>query len=234
MGIRHLRNALVSGLLLLAPVGVTLFVFNFLIERIGTPTRRFLFDYLELDVEARFWVGLGFDLAALLLVLVLIALLGWFSQRLIGRALVNAFERLVDALPVIRTIYNTVKQIRDTFVQQQKAVFQQTVLIEYPRKGVWVLGFLTGEGKGEPQRRTNADLLNIFVPTTPNPTSGFLLMVPREEVKFLAMSVGDGMKLIISGGAVVPTYGEEKAPAEATPEPESEAEEPKKLVIAKD
>jgi len=106
----------------------------------------------------------------------------------------------------VRTVYNTVKQIRDTFVQQKKAVFQKTVLIEYPRKGLWVLGFLTGEGKGEVQLRTAADLLNVFVPTTPNPTSGFLLMVPREEVHELDMSIGDAMKLIISGGAVVPPW----------------------------
>jgi len=220
MALRHFRNSLVSGVLLLAPIGVTFFVINFLLERIGAPTRRLLFSSFPVPQHNRVWVEFGFDLVALLIVILLIALLGWFSQRLIGRVLVGWFERLVDAMPVIRNVYNTVKQIRDTFVQQQKAVFQQTVLIEYPRKGVWVLGFLTGQGKGEPQARTNADLLNIFVPTTPNPTSGFLLMVPRHEVTFLEMSVGDGMKLIISGGAVVPPH-----PPEDAALPESMAEE---------
>src|SRR5690606_6576647 len=100
-------------------------------------------------------------------------------------------------VPFVRSVYNSVKQIRDTFVQQKKSVFQQCVLVEYPRTGVYVLGFLTGEGKGEVQQRTSADLVNIFVPTTPNPTSGFLLMVPRDEVTFLDMAIGDGMKLII-------------------------------------
>jgi uncharacterized membrane protein len=156
---------------------------------------------------------------AILIVIVLITLLGWFSQRLIGRALLNFFERIVDNVPLVRNVYNTVKQIRDTFVQQEKAVFQKSVLLEYPRKGVWVLGFLTGEGKGEIQHRTEADLLNVFIPTTPNPTSGFLLMVPRDQVHELDMTIADGMKLIISGGAVVPPWRHPSATASLIPDP---------------
>jgi uncharacterized membrane protein len=97
-----------------------------------------------------------------------------------------------------------VKQIVDTFSQQKKSVFQEVVLIEYPRKRCYVLGFLTSTAKGETQTATNDHILNIFVPTTPNPTSGFLLMLPEEDITRLEMSISDGMKLIISGGAVVP------------------------------
>lgn len=204
--LRNLRNAFVSGLLLLAPVGVTLFVVNFLIQKIGVPTRELFFFYIPVNDEEKIWIEYGLYVAAFFVVAVLITLLGLLSKRLIGRAIVNFFERLVDTVPGIRNVYNTVKQIRDTFVQQEKAVFQKAVLIEYPRKGIWVLGFLTGQGKGEIQHRTDAHLTNIFVPTTPNPTSGFLLMLPKEEVHDLDMSIADAMKLIISGGAVVPPW----------------------------
>jgi uncharacterized membrane protein len=204
--LRNLRNAFVSGLLLLAPVGVTFFVLNFLIQRIGVPTRELFFFFIPPGQGGKIHTEYILYLASILVVVVFITLLGWLSKRLIGRALVNSFERIVDNVPLVRNVYNTVKQIRDTFVQQKKAVFQETVLVEYPRKGIWVIGFLTGEGKGEIQHRTDADLLNVFVPTTPNPTSGFLLMVPGEELHQLDMSIPDAMKLIISGGAVVPPW----------------------------
>lgn len=210
--LRSLRNAFVSGLLLLAPVGVTIFVVNFLIQKIGAPTRQLFFFFIPTKQSTYVWIEYALYVGAVVIVMVLITLLGWLSQRLIGRVLVNLFERLVDNVPVVRGVYNTVKQIRDTFVQQEKAVFQKSVLLEYPRKGIWVLGFLTGEGKGEIQARTEADLLNVFVPTTPNPTSGFLLMVPREEVHELDMSIADAMKLIISGGAVAPPWKRNQIP----------------------
>jgi uncharacterized membrane protein len=216
--LRSLRNAFVSGLLLLAPVGVTLFVIDFLIQRIGAPTRRFIFFFIPPDRTTYVWLEYGLYILAVLAVSILITLLGWFSQRLLGRVIVNTLERVVDNVPLVRNVYNTVKQIRDTFVQQQKAVFQQSVLIEYPRRGVWVLGFLTGKGKGEIQQKTHSDLLNVFVPTTPNPTSGFLLMVPREDVHDLDMSIPDAMKLIISGGAVVPPWNRE-TPEQLVSEP---------------
>ncbi len=213
--IRNLRNAFVSGLLLIAPVGVTAFVINFLIQRIGVPTRAFFFFFIPKEQINSGYMEYALYVAAIIVVGVFITILGWLSQRLIGRALVNTFERLVDNVPVIRSVYNTVKQIRDTFVQQQKAVFQQSVLIEYPRKGVWVLGFLTGSGKGEIVHRADTDLVNIFVPTTPNPTSGFLLMLPRKDVQLLDMSIADAMKLIISGGAVVPPWSKDSQPGHA-------------------
>lgn len=217
MIIRKLRNAFVSGLLLIAPVGVTIIVLNFLIQKIGIPTRQLFFFFIPRNQSGLIWVEYGLYFLAMIGVALFITIMGWLSKLLIGRALVNLFERIVDTVPFIRNVYNTVKQIRDTFVQQEKAVFQQSVIIEYPRKGIWVLGFLTGVGKGEIQHRTSAELLNVFVPTTPNPTSGFLLMVPKNEVHFLDMAIGDAMKLIISGGAVVPPWknGPSDSPAPA-------------------
>lgn len=208
---RAFRKWFFSGILLVAPIGVTLFVIIFLMDKVAVPARNLMFpgDRLSELTNYQLW---GLNLFALATVLTLLVFLGWLSQLVIGRWIVHTLERIVDNVPVVRTVYNTVKQIRDTFVQQQKAVFQKTVLVEYPRKNVWVLGFLTGTGRGETQAKTEADLVNIFVPTTPNPTSGFLLMVPIGEVKFLEMSVSDGMKLIISGGAVVPKYPPDKKP----------------------
>lgn len=212
--LRNLRNAFISGVLLIAPVGVTIFVINFLIQKIGVPTRQVFFFFIPRNAGGlSLWIEYALYVAAFVVVAVFITLVGWLSKLLIGRALVHWFERVVDTVPVVRNVYNSVKQIRDTFVQQEKAVFQQSVLIEYPRPGVWVLGFLTGEGKGEIQYRTRADLLNVFVPTTPNPTSGFLLMVPREQVHRLEMSIGEAMKLIVSGGAVVPPFSAKEAEA---------------------
>lgn len=206
------RNSFISGLLLLAPVAVTVFVINFLVERLGSPARSTFFFFIPETSVGGFGSELLLQLAGILIVAILITVLGWLSQKLIGKVLVNVFERIVSSVPGVRTVYNTVKQIRDTFVMQDKAVFQCSVLVEYPRKGVYVLGFLTGEGKGEVQQVTAHDILNVFIPTTPNPTSGFLLMVPREEVIFLQMSVADGMKLIISGGAVVPQFNAAELP----------------------
>ena len=231
---RTFRKWFLSGLLVIAPIGVTLFVIAFLVNKVAVPARDLIFpgDRLSELTSYQLW---ALNFISLIIVLMIVMFLGWLSQLVIGRWIVNTLERFVNTVPVIRTVYNTVKQIRDTFVQQQKAVFQKTVLVEYPRKGVWVLGFLTGTGKGEPQERTKADLLNVFVPTTPNPTSGFLLMVPLDEVKFLDMAVSDGMKLIISGGAVVPPYpyppkptkGGEPQPSESSPSEEELPPEPK-------
>ena len=135
-------------------------------------------------------------------VFLLITILGYGSRFVLGRIILGGLERLLDRVPFINTVYRTVKQIVDTF-GQQKAVFQRC-LIEYPRKRCYALGFLTSTAMGEIQTRTSEHIVNVFVPTTPNPTSGFLLMLPEKDITRLQMNISDGMKLIISGGAVVP------------------------------
>jgi len=143
---------------------------------------------------------------ATVIVFLAITLLGYLSRYFVGKWLLSVAENMLDKVPFINTVYKTVKQIVETFSSQQKAVFRKAVLIEYPRKGIWAIGFLTSETQGEAQIKTDRKLRNIFVPTTPNPTSGFLLMIPVEEVYELEMTIGDGMKLIISGGAVAPPF----------------------------
>lgn len=222
---RHLaslRTAFISGLLLLAPVAATIWVVNLLLNSIGGPAYHLFFFFLPPEVRAMPVVAYILSVLSLLVVVVLITLLGWFSRYLLGKLLVQGFERLLQAVPFVRSVYNTVKQIVHTFSQQRKAVFQEVVLIEFPRKGVWAIGFLTSRAGGEVQARTHADVLNVFVPTTPNPTSGYLCMIPSAEVVSLDMTVAEGMKLIVSGGAVVPPWSppheleiESKSPPEA-------------------
>jgi len=201
---RSIRNAFITGILVVLPLGVTIIVINFLLQKLGTPASNFFFWFLDPDLRAYPAVETGLKVISILFVFLLITLLGYTSRFVIGRILLRGMEQILDQVPLINSVYRTVKQIVDTLSQQKKAVFQETVLIEYPRSGCYVLGFLTSKAKGEPQEVTGAEIVNIFVPTTPNPTSGFLLMLPEEDVTRLKMSITDGMKLIISGGAVVP------------------------------
>ena len=204
--LKALRNAFFSGLLLLVPVGVTFWVINFLVEKMGGDTSRFFFFFLPEELFENTILSIMLDVSAAFIVLIIITLLGWFSQLLVGKLVLQAFERILSRVPFVTNIYSTVKQVVDTFRRQDKAVFQKVILVEFPRKGIYAIGFLTSEGKGEIPDRTSQELLNIFLPTTPNPTSGFLLMVPKNDTVELEMTVAEGMKLIISGGAVIPAY----------------------------
>lgn len=202
--LKLLRNSFISGILLLAPLGVTIFVINFLIVRIGGPISQHIFWFVEETTRTN--LSLLFDLLATIVVVILVAALGFVSNYFLGKFLFGIFEKIMDRLPFINTIYRTVKQIVDTFSMQKKAVFQEAVLVEFPRAGSYAIGFLTNEAKGEVQQKTDSPVVNVFVPTTPNPTSGFLIMVPAEAAIRLEMSIADAMKMIISGGGVVPPY----------------------------
>lgn len=200
------RNAFISGLLLLAPVAATIWVLNLLLDSIGGPARDFFFFFLPEETRDLPFMAYGLAILSIVIVVVLITLLGWFSRYVLGRIIVRGLERLLQAVPLVRTVYGTVKQIVQTFSAQEKAVFQEVVMVEFPRAGIYAIGFLTSTAGGEIQGRTHEEVLNVFVPTTPNPTSGYLCMIPRNQVTFLNMTVAEGMKLIISGGAVVPPW----------------------------
>lgn len=215
--IQKFRNSFVTGLLLVAPLAATVWVVNFTATTLGRPARKMVLDFLHLELQDNAFIEFGLNLLGILIIVVLITLLGYFSKYVLGKFMVSMGERIIEIVPFVNTVYRTVKQIVETFSQQNKAVFQKVVMTEYPRKGVYVIGFLTSSAKGEVQGRTGEEVVNIFVPTTPNPTSGFLLMVPRSEIQILDMSIGEGMKLIISGGAVVPTWTPELNPGEPSP-----------------
>lgn len=145
--------------------------------------------------------GLG-----VLLTLALIMLVGFLGTNYLGKKLIGYGEYIMEKVPVVSSVYKTIKQIIDTIGAKDKNAFQRVVLIEYPRKGLWALAFVTGETEGEVQHKTSEELINLFLPTTPNPTSGFLLMVPREDTIPMDMTVEEGIKTIISAGVITPPY----------------------------
>ncbi len=200
-----LRNAFFSGALLLAPLLVTIWAFLKIIELLGGTFRPVFDAYLPKSLQG---YGLLWDLLATIFVVLLVTLLGLVSHYLFGKILVRAVERFVQNIPGAGAVYNSVKQIVTTFGSERRNLFNKVVLVEFPRKGAWTLGFLTNKQQGEAQTLVGAETWTVFVPTTPNPTSGFLLMLPRHEIVELEMSVGDGMKMIISGGAVMPPWKE--------------------------
>lgn len=204
--LRSIRTAFITGLLILLPLGVTVFIISIILDRIGNPASELFFRFIDQNIRELPAVVIPLQLLSLIIVFLIITALGYFSRIFIGQLLLKFFERILTRLPLVSLVYNTVKQLVDTFSQQQKAVFQEVVMIEYPRKGIYAIGFLTNQAKGEVQSLNGENLVNVFVPTTPNPTSGFLLMLPRKEVIPMQMSIGDGMKTIISGGAVTPPF----------------------------
>ncbi|HYC72623.1 MAG TPA: DUF502 domain-containing protein [Opitutaceae bacterium] len=220
-----LRNAFISGLLLLAPIAVTWVVFRWLVDTVGGTFRKFVIFFapesvvawLENIADHQTW-GIVWDVIATVIVIVLVTLLGLLSRLFLGKFILQGAERLVQGIPGISAVYNTVKQIVDTFSSQNRNVFSKVVLVQFPRAGMHSIGFLTSKAQGEPQVRTAEEVWTVFVPTTPNPTTGFLIMLPKSEIIELEMSVGDGMKMVISGGSVVPPW--------PPPSPESPAANP--------
>lgn len=206
---RSIRNAFITGVIVILPLGATIIVINFLLQKLGTPASNFFFWYLDREWRNLPAVKVALEVISVLVVFFLITALGYGSRFVLGRMLLNSLENLLTRVPFINSVYRTVKQIADTFWQQKKAVFQETVLIEYPRPRCYAIGFITSTARGETQSVTGEHVVNIFLPTTPNPTSGFFLMLPESDIKRLKMTVSEGMKLIISGGAVVPPYSDE-------------------------
>ena len=211
---KKLGNYLLAGIVLALPIGVTIFVFMFLIRNIGTPVSQLLltpiYEHLDATLPNSGASKIALDFFSTLIVLIFITMLGVASKFFFARWIINMSELAINKIPVVGLVYRTVKQIVDTFSKQNKAVFQSVALVEFPRKGMYAVGFITSKAQGEVQERTGEVVVNVFIPTTPNPTSGFLVMIPENDITYLDMSVGDAMKLIISGGAVVPPYSPKK------------------------
>jgi uncharacterized membrane protein len=214
------RNAFVTGLLLLAPLAVTWIVFSWLVGQVGGGFRPVFFFFVPERLLAQPGLDVIWNLLATLVVILLVTLLGYISRYVFSHFFGLVAERIIQSVPGVSTVYNTVKQIVETFGSQSRNVFSKVVLVEFPRKGVWSIGFLTNKAQGEPQARTTAEVWSVFVPTTPNPTSGFLVLFPKGDIIELDMSVGDGMKMIISGGTVAPPWA---APVSGATPPESGA-----------
>ncbi len=204
-GLLTARNAFLSGLLLLAPLAVTWLVFSWLIDKVGG-TFRPVFQVFAPESFKRENLELIWNVLTTIIVVGLVTLLGYFSRYVFTAYFGRTAERFIDNIPGVGSVYRWVKQIVDTFSAQKRNIFEKVVLVEYPSPGSWVVGFLTNRAAGEIQERTASELVTVFIPTTPNPTSGFLLFYPENRVKPLDMTVSEAMKLIISGGTVVPPW----------------------------
>ena len=201
-----LRTAFITGLFLLAPIGVCVFVINLLIQNIGDPASNLFFGWMNNAQRDLPLANFVLSVVAILIVVALITALGYTSHYFFGRWLLGQAEMLILRVPILNQVYRTTKQIVDTFHSQQKEGFDKVVLIEFPREKVYTIGFITKAAEGEVRARTGEDFVNVFVPTTPMPTNGFLVICREKDLIRLDMSVGDGMKLIISGGAIAPPY----------------------------
>ncbi len=194
------RNYFLAGVIVVAPISITFFIVWQVVQVVDTNVGKLLPDRYNPETYLPFSVpGLG-----VLLMVGLITLIGMVAAGFVGRTVMRTSERLLNRMPIIRSIYGTLKQIFETVFSHSSQSFREVVLIEYPRRGIWAIGFVTGRTRGEIQTRVEPELINVFLPTTPNPTSGFLLFVPREEVFHLDMSVEDGIKMVISSGIVAP------------------------------
>lgn len=197
------RNAFFSGALLIAPLVVTILAFGFVIDVVVGPLRPLYRAYIPASLQE---ITILWDLLATAVVILLVTGLGYLSHYVFGKLFLKMAERAVQSIPGVGPVYNSVKQLVSTFGTQNRNTFSKVLLVEYPRKGCWTLGFLTNTARGEAQSHLPGEIWTVFVPTTPNPTSGFLLLLPRSEIIELEMTVGDGMKMIISGGAVLPEW----------------------------
>lgn len=201
--IKKLKRYFVTGLVVLLPLGVTFIVIKFLLEKIGQPASTLFFGTWSNLLDKQ-WIEIIASIISIFIVIAIITIFGWLSKFFLGKSVLKFTENLIQNIPFINTIYNTVKQIVDTLGKNKQAVFQKAVLVHFPNETMYSIGFLTNRSVGETQEKTKEIVCNVFVPTTPNPTSGFLIMVPEDKLVVLDMSVGDAIKLIISGGAVTP------------------------------
>lgn len=198
--VTRLRNYLVAGIVVTAPIGITLWLLwafvNFVDKKVLplVPPEYNPETYLPFSIP-----GIG-----LVIVLVVLTFIGWTFSGFLGRLYVRLGERILERVPVVRHIYGALKQVFEAVLAQKSGAFREVVLVEYPHTGVWIIGFVTSTSMGEIQNRFEETTVNVFVPTTPNPTSGFLLFVPREDLVPLDMTIEEGLKLVISGGIVTP------------------------------
>ncbi len=193
--LRQLRNNAIAGLIILLPIVATIYILYAVFSTLDRILRPFIVLIFGREIY-----GLGVVVS-----FVVIVFAGMFGKNVLGRKLISFSEALMIRIPLVKQIYITVKQISETvFSKSTATAFKQVVMIEYPRKGLYQLGFITGNGALEIESLTGEEILNIFVPTTPNPTSGMLVILPKSDVIVLEMSVEDAIKMILSGGVIIP------------------------------
>jgi len=191
----RIRNYFIAGVVVLIPIGVTVYLTIFLVSISS--------KILPNEINPNHYLPYNIPGLEIIISVILITLIGWLSLSFIGKRLLNLFNNILKRIPILRTIYSALGQMTETFTKTDKEK-KNVVLVEYPRKGSWAVGFATKENSGEISDKTKRNLINVFVPTTPNPTSGFLLMFPKEDVIYLDFTFEEASKFIVSAGTSNP------------------------------
>jgi len=192
-----LRNYFITGIVVLVPIGITLYLTKFFISISS--------KLIPYDLNPNNYLPFAIPGLEILLSIIFITFIGGLSLSFIGRKFLQLFNDLLKKIPILRTIYSAIGQMTETLAPKRGSK-KSVVLIEYPRKGSWAVGFATKENEGEISKKTNKNLINVFVPTTPNPTSGFLLMFPKDEIHYLDMTFEEASKFIVSAGTSEPIF----------------------------
>lgn len=208
-----LRSSFLTGIVVIAPVGLTIWLIWTLFGWVDG----FVLPLVPDRFNPEQYIGINLRGVGVIFFLLFTIIVGWIAKGLIGRSLIRVGEGVVERTPVVRSIYSGIKQIAETVFAQSERSFEKACLIQYPRKGIWAIGFISTDTRGEVAEKaeTVGGLVSVFVPTTPNPTSGFLLFFPREDVVELDMTIEDAAKLVISAGLVYPNGKDAKDAVEA-------------------
>ena len=191
----RIRNYFIAGVVILIPIGMTIYL-TLLLVSISS-------KILPKEINPNNYLPYNIPGVEILTSIILITIIGWLSLSFIGKKLLDLFNNVLNKIPILRTFYSAVGQMTETFTKTNKGK-KNVVLVEYPRKGSWAVGFATKENSGEISNKTKKDLINVFVPTTPNPTSGFLLMFPKDDVIYLGLTFEEASQFIISAGTSNP------------------------------
>ena len=199
---RRLRNVFITGLLITLPIALTWFILQFLLKNFDALSP--VFTRMLIQLGAPIPEGFRIPFLGLMVTLLIVLAVGWLTTNFFGKKLFELGELMIEKIPFVRRIYKGSKQVVSSIAEADTSPFRKVVLIEFPRRGLLAIGFVTGESRGEVQRITRENMLNVFVPTMPNPTSGFLIFSPPEELTEVSMTIEEGIKYVVSGGIVTP------------------------------
>ncbi|MDA0963227.1 MAG: DUF502 domain-containing protein [Proteobacteria bacterium] len=207
-----LRASFLTGLIVIAPIGLTIWLIWTVVGWIDG----WVLPFVPHQFRPEEYIGINLRGVGVIIFLIFTIIVGWIAKGLIGRSLLRWAESIVDRTPVVRSVYSGIKQIAETVFAQSERNFEKACLVEYPRRGIWAIGFISTSARGEitDKARVEGEMVSVFVPTTPNPTSGFLLFFPRDDIVELDMTIEDAAKLVISAGLVYPNGKEAKAAVE--------------------
>lgn len=198
----RIRNNFITGVAIIFPLAITIIIVRFLVIKINSLILTPLVELLKINPYLTQYSILIAKALVFLMVILLISFIGWAANIIFLKKLFGFGERIFLKVPMIGKIYSVTKEIGSAFLGRGRAFFKNVVLIEYPRKGIWSIAFLTGEGKRSIKDAAGRELMSVFVATSPNPTSGYYILVPKNEVKILDMTVEEGLKLVVSSGAI--------------------------------